>query len=173
VSNASYPGVARAAGALGTALVRTDPDQARELLELGVDAAVDIGNGAHELIARRGLGLLGRTQKDWDLAFPSLVTAMTRADELGEELEYRIAADLLVNCASRAGRHDVALLLRHSLGDAELLSSGRADDASAAAKEALAAVERIRISSRAGRMHRRDLLAWLRGELEARTPAAR
>ncbi len=171
-SNGSETALASAAGALGTALVRTDPDQARELLELGVDVAVDIGNGAHELIARRGLGLLGRTQKNWGLAFPSLVGAMTRADELGEELEYRIAADLLINCASRAGHNDVALMLRQSLGEAELLSSPRTEELAATAKDALDAVDRIRISSRAGRLPRRDLIAWLRGELEERTPAA-
>jgi len=172
-SSRSDTALASASGALGTACIRTDPELSRELLTLSVDLAVEIGNGYHELIARRGLGLLGRVHRDWEGAFSSLVLAMDRADQLGEELEYRLAANLLMNCTSKAGFHDITLTLERALvpGDA-LVSDDKARIASDQARQALGPADRVRISRDAGRLPRRDLLAWLKGALEERTPAA-
>jgi hypothetical protein len=173
-SSRSDTALSSAAGALGTASIRSDPDLARELLTLSIDLAAEIGNGYHELIARRGLGLLGRIHRDWPTAFDSLVLAMDRADQLGEEMEYRLAANLLMNSASKAGFHDITLTLERSLvpGDA-LVTDEKAKLASDRARQALGPAARIRISRDAGRLPRRDLIAWLRGELEERTPAGR
>src|SRR4029079_18477589 len=46
-SSRSDTALSSAAGALGTASIRSDPDLARELLTLSTDLAVEIGNGYH------------------------------------------------------------------------------------------------------------------------------
>jgi predicted ATPase/class 3 adenylate cyclase len=161
-----------ATGALGTAIIRLDPDRASDFLSMSAELAADVGNVAHELIARRGLGVLARTRRDYRSAFRHLLDAMELAESTGSELEYRLAAGLLVNAASRCGEHDIALLVERSMGPSQPATSDQVTTVAAAAARRELGADAVRIAFTAGRLTRRELLAWLSGELEERSFAA-
>ncbi len=171
-TSGSETAIVSATGALGTALIRADPDRAADFLSMSADLARDIGNVTHELIARRGLGLLARTRRDFRSAFVHLIAAMELAEATGAELEYRLAAGLLVNAASRCGEHDIALLVERSMSSSQTSAGSQVTDAAAARARRELGASAVRIAFDAGRLTRRDLLAWLSGELEERTFAA-
>ncbi len=167
--------LASASGAFGTAAVRTNPTLAEELLLLSTELSADIGNVAHELIARRGLGLLARVNRDFATACSSLVVAMQLADETGSELEYRLCSGLFINAASRAGYHDLALAIERTQDRSTQLAHHEVSETAASAgvvtRSAWSARRESRSKPAAGT--RRELLAWISGELEDRTLAVR
>jgi class 3 adenylate cyclase/tetratricopeptide (TPR) repeat protein len=165
--------LASATGALGTANIRRDPLSARSLLGFSADLAAEIGNVAHELIARRGLGLLERTAHRSADAAAHLLDAMSVADRAGVELEYQLSASLLINVLSRAGLHDLTLVVERSLQRRGGLASNELNAiAVARARDDVGRTRSAELALAAGRRTRRDLLAWLRGEVEDRIPAA-
>jgi class 3 adenylate cyclase/predicted ATPase len=166
--------LASASGAFGTAAVRTNPTLAEELLLLSIELSADIGNVAHELIARRGLGLLARVNRDFETACSYLVVAMRLADETGSELEYRLCSGLFINAASRAGYHDLALAIERTQDRSTQLAHHEVSETAAVrARDEIGVVGSSRITLEAGRRTRRELLAWISGELENRTLAVR
>lgn len=165
--------LASASGALGTATIRLDPASARSLLEFSAELAAEIGNVAHELIARRGLGLLERTVHRYPEAATHLLDAMSVADRAGVELEYQLSASLLINVLSRSDLHDIALVVERSLQrHGELASDELNAIAVARARDDVGRARSAELALVARRQTRRDLLAWLRGEVEDRIPAA-
>jgi tetratricopeptide (TPR) repeat protein len=151
-----------------------DLEEASSLLDRAASASEQVGDGAGEVLADFGRGLLDRLRGDWRGARPRFVEAAAGFARLGTPVPEGLAIAALARCDEQDGRHEqaaegyeAALAIGRRAGEPGLtasaleglarLAAGRGDSTQAKGLAADAADLRLRFGRPAPPHERDDL----------------
>jgi predicted ATPase/class 3 adenylate cyclase len=165
--------LATAYGALGTAHLQVDPDQARELLEVSLSWAHLAGDQTQLSTGLRSISALEGSQGRWVRAAEVGLQALAHDDRVGDRTEFALVGHHLARVFQKLDRDDLTVALEHLLTRYPyVLSAGFAARAVERARERLGPAAAARAAQAASGLAAIDLIAWMTGELEVDLAAA-